>query len=103
MAIQTHFENNTLTITLGAQFDAANFHEFEQAIEAVLNDQVNFIINMHGLKSIDSSGLGMLALLWKYIHEDSSRIQLTQCSPYVLSMLEQVFFAHIMNAQAATA
>lgn len=93
MSINTKLsdDGSSLVISIEGNFDFSLLNTFRQAYVENNEKQVKVIINMRKTLSIDSSALGMLLNMKKYLNKADGEIKIMNCNQVV----KKVF--HITN------
>lgn len=85
MSIETRFstDKKTCTISINGVFDFSCLNEFRQAYndDAVKSAQV--VIDMRATSTIDSSALGMLLNMQRYLNKADGEISIVNCNKVV--------------------
>ncbi len=99
MAVNTHFDGNTLTISVSGRFDFSVHQDFRLAYETQNPKASAFVVDLGGTTYLDSSALGMLLLLRDFAGTDDNDIRIIHCNEDVkkilaISNFEQLFTIH---------
>jgi anti-anti-sigma factor len=86
MAISSKSANGVCTITLGSSFDFECVNEFRSAY--VDNPSSEYQVDFRQTEYMESSGLGMLLNMMRYLGEGRSRVKLINCQPQILKVLK---------------
>ena len=90
-------DQDTHVITLGAYLDVSGEHDLEAAVYHVQKIHgKHILLNLQGLKTIDSRGLGKLFLTYHHLHRNKIRLSFVSPRPCVREMLEFVNFSRIV-------
>jgi anti-anti-sigma factor len=93
-SIQEDGSNKLITVT--ESFDATCYIDFKAAFEPIAG-AITYVVDMSGIKFMDSSGLGLLIMLREHAARTDSTIVLKQPSPIALKNLEKSFFHEIFD------
>ena len=85
MTIETRFstDNNVCTISINGVFNFSCLNEFRKAYsdDSVINAKV--IIDMRSTSTIDSSALGMLLNMQRFLKKEDGEISIVNCNKVV--------------------
>lgn len=77
----------------GREFSFENHQQFRDVLkEAIAKNCKTVSFNFSGLEYLDSSAIGMLNLAYKDTKQQSIKMEITNCSGYVLDVLKMVGF-----------
>lgn len=85
MTLAINLQNEVVTITLDNRFDYDSVEEFRRAYSE--NSGQSYIVDFRHTDYMDSSGLGMLLNMRRFLHEGAIPIKLTNCRPQVKKVL----------------
>ncbi len=85
MALSTNSSDSEVTITLGNKFNFDSIDEFRKAYTE--NTGTSYIIDFRNTEYMDSSGLGMLLNMRRFLNEGAVPIRLVNCRPQVKKVL----------------
>ncbi|TDX51176.1 SpoIIAA-like anti-anti-sigma regulatory factor [Orenia marismortui] len=81
--------NNSLIIRLEGEFDLHTADHFKEKLEEKINDTIrNIILNLDGIKFIDSSGLGAILGTYKRITKTGGSLAMVKVTPQVERIFE---------------
>lgn len=76
-------------LVVSGEIDVYTSPQFKLAVMSVLNDNVHeLIINMHNIKYLDSSGLGILIFTTRRPSPDKVAVHLVGCNSTVVRVLQ---------------
>lgn len=88
MTVRTQVsDNNTLTIAVDGKFDFGLLTEFRQAYSDDYGRILNYVIDLRGTNGMDSSALGMLLNMQKFVNSDDRKIKIVNCHPNLKKIL----------------
>ena len=100
--------NDVLVIELREDnLDAGNVREFKDADQAVIHERTRVVLDMSGVKFVDSSGLGALISCLRQINSRRGDLKLCSMSKTVRALFElmrmhRVFNIHDSRAEAVS-
>jgi anti-sigma B factor antagonist len=77
--------------------DASNVREFRDAIQTITKDQIKVVLDMSGLKFVDSSGLGALIACLRDANSRKGDFRLSAMSRSVLALFELMRMHRVFN------
>lgn len=82
-------ENDVLVVELVGEINILDVNDFKESIkEKIKTEQAKkIIVDMEKVPFMDSSGLGMLISLYKFVNENQGKIVYTGLSEYILKIL----------------
>jgi len=94
MSIETKTDNNVVTIVLDKHFDFDTVADFRTAYTNT--EGARYIIDFRSTDYMDSSGLGMLLNMRRFLGDGSVPIELINCRPQIkrvlsISRFESIF------------
>ena len=101
--------NDVLVIELReTSLDASNVREFREASQPLLQDRTRIVLDLSGVKFVDSSGLGALISCLRQINGRKGDLRLCAMSTTVRALFElmrmhRVFNIHESRADAVRA
>lgn len=89
MEIQTQLseDKKLLTLVLQGKFDYTCQQEFQNAYQNLSEVPEQFILDVLGLRSLDSSALGMLLLLRTYAGDDDADIKIVNAKADIYKLM----------------
>ncbi|MGQ9631458.1 MAG: STAS domain-containing protein [bacterium] len=93
-------------VDLSGEIDAQNSSDIKSRIKALISDgKVKFVINLSGVRYMDSSGLGVLVSGLKTARKDGGDLKLSGLQPEVqnifeLTQLNKVFEIYESESEA---
>lgn len=89
MTVKTELSNddNTLTICIDGKFDFGSLKEFRQAYSDNNNSVFKYVVDMRRTQTMDSSALGMLLNMKKYLNKEDREIRIINCGPNLKKIL----------------
>lgn len=85
MSLDVNRNEKTVVITLGDKFDFDSVEDFRACYVDDLNK--SYVVDFRNTEYMDSSGLGMLLNMRRYLGENSAVIKLTNCRPQIKKIL----------------
>lgn len=85
MTLVTHLRDGVLTIQLAEKFDFDYVEEFREIYTDT--DAKSFVVDFRNTDYMDSSGLGMLLNMRRYLGDGAVPIRLVNCRPQVKKVL----------------
>ena len=86
MSISAKSVNGVVTITLDNSFDFDSVADFRNAY--VNNPGKEYLVDFRNTEYMESSGLGMLLNMLKYLGETNTVIRLINCRPHIQRVLK---------------
>ncbi|MBL4827869.1 MAG: STAS domain-containing protein [Spongiibacteraceae bacterium] len=86
MALTTNLNDGVVTIILDKQFDFDSVDEFRAAYSDVSGKR--HVVDFRNTDYMDSSGLGMLLNMRRFLGDEKSTIKLINCRPQVKKVLK---------------
>jgi anti-anti-sigma factor len=82
-------EDDILVVELVGEINILDVNDFKDSIKEKINSEQSkkIIVDMAKVPFMDSSGLGMLISLYKYVNENQGKIVYTGLSDYILKIL----------------
>jgi anti-anti-sigma factor len=80
-------DDNSLTISIDGKFDFGSLTEFRQAYSSADQGVSKYIVDMRRTETMDSSALGMLLNMKKYLNKQDREIRITNCGPTLKKIL----------------
>lgn len=101
MSIETSVttDNQILIISVIGKFDFNLLNEFRQAYTNNTADFVKVIIDMRRTLTIDSSALGMLLNMQRYLNKFNTEINIINCNPDVFKIFDITHFDEKFNIE----
>jgi anti-anti-sigma factor len=89
MAVRTNLSQtgDTITISIDGKFDFGSLTEFRQAYSENHERISKYVVDMRGTDTMDSSALGMLLNMKKFLNKQDREIQITNCRPALKKIL----------------
>ena len=89
MTVKADFSKNedTLTISIDGKFDFGSLRDFRQAYSDENQRVSKYIVDMRRTETMDSSALGMLLNMKKYLNKQDREIRITTCGPTLKKIL----------------
>ncbi|MBF0109075.1 MAG: STAS domain-containing protein [Magnetococcales bacterium] len=82
MYLEVKKQSNEVTIFIKNTFDFKIRTEFRNAYKDV-PPNVAYVVDLRNVEALDSSGIGMLMLLWEHAGSESSNVTLVNCRPRI--------------------
>jgi anti-sigma B factor antagonist len=90
--------NGVLVVELReVSLDASNVREFRDAAQAVMQDQTRVVLDMTGVKFVDSSGLGALISCLRQVNGRKGDFRLCSMSKTVRALFELMRMHRVFN------
>lgn len=90
--------NGVLVIELREDnLDASNVREFKDAVQAVIHDRTKVVLDMTGVKFVDSSGLGALISCLRLLNGRRGDFKLCGMSKTVRALFELMRMHRVFN------
>lgn len=88
--------------------DASNVREFRDAMQSLMKDHTRVVLDMSGVRFVDSSGLGALISCLRHVNGRKGDLHLCELSRTVRALFElmrmhRVFHIHEHRAEAVAA
>ncbi len=91
-------DNDVLVIELREDnLDASNVREFKGAVEAVMHERSRVVLDMAGVKFVDSSGLGALISCLRLVNGRGGDFKLCAMSKTVRALFELMRMHRVFN------
>ena len=81
----------------GDSLDASNAKEFKKSMESVVQENPRIVLDMSGLKFVDSSGLGALLSCLRQVNRQNGDMKLCGLSNSVRALIELVRMHRIFD------
>lgn len=100
MKLRMHMADNTLVVRVSGELDMVVTDEFRAKVDRKLDEHPvrNLVINLQGIKFIDSSGLGVILGRYKRIVAGGGKVAVVGAAPQVGRILELSGILKIMGA-----
>lgn len=85
MALVTHSRDDVLTVQLEEKFDFDYVEEFREIYTK--SEAKSYVLDFRNTEYMDSSGLGMLLNMRRYLGDGAIPIKLVNCRPQVKKVL----------------
>jgi anti-anti-sigma factor len=94
MTVETRVTNDNTVLIIGVigKFDFKLLNEFRQAYSNDTADFVKVVIDMRQTSTIDSSALGMLLNMQRYLKKTDTEINIINCNPDVTKIFNITHF-----------
>ena len=93
----SYYDGHTLTIKVQGVFDFMAYKDFRACYEKLSVRVDDYVLDLAGVSSMDSSGLAMLLLLRDHAGGDSERVHLVRTSPFLFALLQDVNFDSLFS------
>lgn len=91
-------DNDVLVIDLREDnLDASNVREFKDAIQSVIHERTKVVLDMSGVKFVDSSGLGSLISCLRLLNSRRGDFKLCGMSNSVRALFELMRMHRVFN------
>jgi anti-sigma B factor antagonist len=91
-------DNDVLVIELREDnLDASNVREFKDAVQAVMHERTRVVLDMSGVKFVDSSGLGALISCLRQLNARRGDFKLCGMSTTVRALFELMRMHRVFN------
>ncbi|MFZ4624356.1 MAG: STAS domain-containing protein [Rhodoferax sp.] len=91
-------ENQVLVIELREDnLDASNVREFKDAVQSMMHEQSRVVLDMSGVKFVDSSGLGALISCLRLLNGRKGDFRLCAMSKSVRALFELMRMHRVFN------
>jgi anti-sigma B factor antagonist len=77
--------------------DASNVREFKDAVQSIINDRTRVVLDMSGVKFVDSSGLGALISCLRMLNGRRGDFKLCAMSKTVRALFELMRMHRVFN------
>lgn len=92
--------NNVLVIELREDnLDASNVREFRDTVQSLIQAHTRVVLDMAGVKFVDSSGLGALISCLRSLNARQGDFRLCQLSATVRALFEMMRMHRVFNVQ----
>jgi anti-sigma B factor antagonist len=81
--------------------DASNVREFREAAQALIQDRTRVVLDMTGVKFVDSSGLGALISCLRQVNARKGDFRLCSMSTTVRALFELMRMHRVFNIHAS--
>ena len=85
-------DNTALVISIKGRFDFTLLNEFRKAYSTETGDPIKVVIDMSNTTTIDSSALGMLLNMQRYLEKSDGEIRIINCNQDVKKILNITHF-----------
>ena len=90
--------NDVLVIDLNEEnLDAGNAREFRDAVQAMMHERTQVVLDMSGVKFVDSSGLGALISCLRLLNSRRGDFKLCAMSKTVRALFELMRMHRVFN------
>jgi anti-sigma B factor antagonist len=94
--------DNVLVIDLREDnLDASNVREFKDAVQALMQDRTKVVLDMSGVKFVDSSGLGALISCLRVLNGRRGDFRLCELTNTVRALFELMRMHRVFNIHAS--
>jgi len=94
----TMADNDVLVVELREDnLDASNVREFKEAIQALIHGRTRVVLDMSGVKFVDSSGLGALISCLRLLNSQKGDFKLCSMSKTVRALFELMRMHRVFN------
>jgi anti-sigma B factor antagonist len=91
-------DNDVLVIELREDnLDASNVREFKDAVQAIMHGKARVVLDMSGVKFVDSSGLGALISCLRQLNGQQGDFKLCAMSKTVRALFELMRMHRVFN------
>jgi anti-sigma B factor antagonist len=91
-------DNGVLVLTLREDsLDASNVREFKDAASALIQDHARVVLDLAGVKFVDSSGLGALISCLRQLNSRRGDFRLCEMSATVRALFELMRMHRVFN------
>jgi anti-sigma B factor antagonist len=91
-------DNNVLLIELNEEnLDASNAREFRDAVQLMMRDRTRVVLDMTGVRFVDSSGLGALISCLRLLNGRAGDFKLCAMSKPVRALFELMRIDRVFN------
>ena len=97
MKFQSEYQNGTLTISLGKNFDISVYNHFEQVYTQFFNQISQAIVDLNHTEFVDSSALGMLLLLKENLGNEVQTIKIINANEEVKQVFRTAQFHQLFD------
>ena len=80
-------QEDVLTISIDGKFDFGSLKEFRQAYTGDHQRVQKYVVDMRRTETMDSSALGMLLNMKKYLNKADREIRIINCGPTLKKIL----------------
>jgi anti-anti-sigma factor len=89
MTVKTNLSQtgDALTISVDGKFDFGSLNEFRQAYSQDHGRVSKYMVDMRSTSTMDSSALGMLLNMKKYLNKNDREIRIINCNPALKKIL----------------
>jgi anti-sigma B factor antagonist len=100
--VEGELKNKTLHLLVKTpRLNAASAREFKSECQQLLQPGVEFlVIDLSNVDSLDSSGVGALLSLYKYLPRETGQVTLQNVKPPVQSVVELLRLHRILQIQS---
>jgi len=94
MSVESNFteDNTVLIISIKGKFNFALLNDFRQAYAGVDVKPVKAVVDMRATTTIDSSALGMLLNMQRYLEKSDGEIKIINCNQDVKKVFKITHF-----------
>ena len=94
--------DNVLVIDLREDnLDASNVREFKDAVQALMQDRTKVVLDMSGVKFVDSSGLGALISCLRLLNGRRGDFRLCELTNTVRALFELMRMHRVFNIHSS--
>jgi anti-sigma B factor antagonist len=99
MELKGQIEGNDVLVVMLREpsLDASNVREFRDAAQALMQDKTRVVLDMSGVKFVDSSGLGALISCLRHVNGRKGDFRLCSMSKSVRALFELMRMHRVFN------
>ena len=91
MTVLTDQKENAVVVEAGAEtLDASNAQEFKSAMSRMIQPGAHLVLDMNGIRFVDSSGLGAILSCLRQLHDQGGDLKLCSMNKPVRALFELV-------------
>ncbi|WP_221793376.1 STAS domain-containing protein [Aquisediminimonas sediminicola] len=97
MEVTSELVGNVHIVTLNGELDASNVNYFKEMVLPLLTSPIKLLIDLSGIRFIDSSGMGAMISCQRHAAAVGGRLKLCGLSPVVRAAFELLRLQAILD------
>lgn len=97
LSISQRHEDGWLVLSLAGNVDASTFQDFEELLTRAAQGRLWLRLEMQGLRSINSTGLGLLMATHRHLREKGGRLEIRGLSPQMTNIFNLLGLSRLLD------